>query len=266
MTSDSMQDQEGGTAMVRFVLGGDLPHLANPPFRSAPANGIVEYPLKRRTSLKDALEAIGPPHTEVGALRVEGREVGFGHLLQAGQTIEVIPPEPPVDFTRPTRLKPWAPARPAFLADVNVGGLATQLRVLGFDTFYDNTLTDAEAAQMAEEERRIVLTRDRALLKRSKVVWGRLLRSGETEEQLLETLRFFGLAPPYASFTRCARCNEPLVPVDKKDVLHRLEPKTRKYYEKFTMCPSCGRIYWAGSHYERLGERLRNIAEAFYQS
>jgi uncharacterized protein with PIN domain len=245
---------------VVFVLHGDLPTLTGGAFRKTAEGGVVRYTLDRRTSVKDALEAIGPPHTEVEELRADGRAVGFGHLLEAGQRIDVVPPEPPVDYTQPTLLKPWAPGRPAFLADVNVGSLATQLRVLGFDTRYDNALKDAEVAGIASEERRIVLTRDRALLKRSAVVWGRLLRAQETGEQLVEALTFFGLTPPYATFTRCVRCNEPLVAVAKEDVLHKLEPKTKRYYEEFTMCPSCGRVYWAGSHHERLGERIEALA------
>ncbi len=265
MTSETKQVGDFGASVVRFVLHGDLLGLTNPPFRNAAQDGVVDYPLNRRTSLKDALEAIGPPHTEVEALRVDGREVGFGHMLEGGQNIKVIPPEPPVDFTEPTRLKPWAPGRPAFLADVNVGGLATQLRVLGFDTIYDNTLKDAEAAAIADAERRIVLTRDRALLKRNKVVWGRLVRSQDTEEQLVETLTFYGLKPPYATFTRCVRCNDRLVPVAKEAVLHRLEPKTKKYYEEFKMCPSCERIYWAGSHHERLSERVQRLSKQIGQ-
>lgn len=254
-----ISDGETGNARgqsVEFVLGGDLDALLHHRYREQCVDGVLRYPLGRRTSVKDALEAVGPPHTEVESLIVDGRPVGFAHRLQEGQRVDVLAPEPPVDFHTPTQLKPWAPGRPAFLADVNVGGLATQLRVLGFDTLYDNALDDADAAAIAEAERRIVLTRDRALLKRSNVVWGRLLRAQEPEEQLAEVLTLYGLRPPFATFTRCVRCNDLLVDVAKADVLHLLEPKTKKYYDAFKMCPSCGRVYWAGSHHERLQERV----------
>lgn len=259
MTSGTAARDDGGQG-VTFVLGGDLPALLHHRYRAQCEDGVLRYPLGRRTSVKDALEATGPPHTEVESIIVDGRAVDFGHLLQDGQRVDVLAPEPPVDFLETTLLKPWAPGRPAFLADVNVGGLATQLRVLGFDTEYDNTLDDAEAASIADAEQRIVLTRDRALLKRSNVVWGRLLRAQEPEEQLAEVLAFFGLRPPYATFTRCVRCNDLLQDVAKADVLHLLEPKTRKYYDAFKMCPSCGRVYWAGSHHERLRERVERLS------
>ncbi len=219
-------------------------------------DGAVVYPLNRRASVKDVVEALGPPHTEVGSIRVQGREVGFSHLLQPGEVVDVHALEPPVDPTQPTRLRPQPYPGNRFVVDVNVGKLARLLRLLGYDASYDPAWRDRTIAAISAQEKRIVLTRDRRLLKRSQVVWGRLIRTNDPKAQLREVVWFYGLTPPYPAFSRCLRCNVPLERVDKAEVLHRLEPKTRKYFHIFSRCPACDRIYWAGSHHDRMQEWL----------
>jgi len=126
----------------------------------------------------------------------------------------------------------------------------------GFDTAYSNSLDDGGIAELALGENRVVLTKDRALLKRGKIVFGRLVRAVLPEDQLTETLHFFGLACPYRLFTRCLRCNRILEPVAKEAILHRLEPKTKKYFNSFKTCPDCNRIYWRGSHCDAMAAKM----------
>jgi uncharacterized protein with PIN domain len=141
--------------------------------------------------------------------------------------------------------------------DVNVGRLAALLRLTGFDTAYDNDLDDRRIAELAQSENRVVLTKNRALLKRNLIIFGRLVRAVLPEDQLTETLQFFGLAGPYNLFSRCLRCNRKLQPVAKAVILHRLEPKTKQYFNTFKTCPDCGRIYWRGSHYDAMTAKLK---------
>lgn len=241
------------SAAIRFH--GDLAGLIGPGKRAKAS----AYPVDRRASIKDVIEALGVPHTEVYGLIVDGAEVDFNHILEEGQSVDVRPAKPPVDVTRPTLLRPTPLPSPRFVVDVNVGRLANLLRILGLDAAFGNAWDDTAIADMAETEGRIVLSRDRELLKRSKVVYGRLVRACDPEEQLMEVLTLFGLRGPFARFSRCLRCNVPLQPVVKADILDRLLPKTRKYYDTFSMCPACKRIYWAGSHYDKLAERLRGL-------
>lgn len=218
----------------------------------------MDYPVTRRASLKDVLEALGVPHTEVYSLAVNGQPAGFGHLLAPGELVEAGPGEPPVDVTVPSALR--APlSRFGFVADANVGRLATYLRLMGFDTAYDRSFLDGEVAELAAREDRVVLTRDRGVLKRKAVQWGRLVRANEPVEQARDAVRFFGLAALAAPFTRCVRCNTELAGVSKAEVLHLLQPKTKRYYQEFSRCPSCGRIYWAGSHHERMVEMFSRL-------
>jgi uncharacterized protein len=242
--------------MAAFTFHDDLASLLSRRWRPGPR---LELPLGRRTSVKDAVEALGPPHTEIGRLLANGREIGFAALVRAGDEIEVFPLRPPVDVGNPTALRPIAFPAIRFIADVNVGKLARLLRMLGFDTAYRNDLDDDECAATAEREQRICLSRDSRLLKRSKIIHGRLVRESEPRAQLREVVRFYGLGRHMVPFSRCLHCNHPLVPVAKAAVLPRLEPLTRKYYDVFERCPRCDRIYWAGSHREQMEHLIADL-------
>lgn len=224
--------------------------------------GRVRYPVDRRASIKDVFEAIGVPHTEIHTISANGHEHDFSLQLTPGAEIAFLPanlsPDYPVDVTRPTLLRePLGELR--FLVDENVAGLVPLLRALGFDTAYDRTWWDAFIAETAEREGRVVLSRDRALLKRSAIVHGRLIRSQVVDDQLLEVMRHFKTSDTYGAFTRCLRCNVTTNPVNKDAIIHRLEPKTREHYHSFRQCPVCDRIYWRGSHHEKLIARFAGL-------
>jgi uncharacterized protein with PIN domain len=240
-----------------FVFHGDLRALLGRGMDGR--DGLVPYPVVRRASVKDVIEALGVPHTEVGGIECDGRAVGFGHPLEPGRRVDVRPVPAPFDVLRPSPLRPEPLPRVAFLVDANVGRLAGLLRALGIDAAYDPSLDDASLAELAARDRRILLSRDRLLLKRGIVVYGRLIRSQEPQRQLLEVLRFFGLGPPFAVFTRCLHCNDPLEDVPKAEIMDRLLPLTKQYYADFRRCPRCERVYWAGSHHERMRERVEWI-------
>ena len=214
------------------------------------------FVLRRRTSVKDLIEALGPPHPEVGRIEVCGADRGFDYIPAARDRIRVAPLPRPVDWRNGDHLHPRPLPEARFVVDVNVGGLARKLRLLGFDAAYHHTWHDDTIADTADREGRIVLTRDIALLKRRVIVWGRYLREEDPTQQLLEVLSVFGLEGPYAPLTRCLDCNAELEAVAKERILHLLEPKTRKYYHDFSQCPACGKIYWAGSHQGRIMQWL----------
>jgi hypothetical protein len=160
----------------------------------------------------------------------------------------VLPVLAPLDVTRESRLHPVALDRLRFMVDVNVGKLARLLRLLGFDAALGQGQDDAWLVEQVNREQRVLLTRDSGLLKRRAVVWGRHLRAESPLAQLQEVVNFFGLWPGITPFSRCLRCNALLEDVAKAKIADRLWPKTRRYYQEFSYCPDCGRIYWAGSH------------------
>jgi uncharacterized protein with PIN domain len=239
--------------IITIILSKGLQALLRAGFKNDP----IEYELNRRASIKDIVESIGIPHTEIGSIRVKSQLMAFGFIPKPGQKIHVAEIDAPFDVTQPSLLRPDPIQAVRFIVDVNVGRLAALLRLAGFDTTYENGMDDAQIAALADTEKRIVLTRDRALLKRNQVLFGRLVRAVKPDEQLVEALHFFGLSGPFRLFSRCLLCNRPLEPVEKTAIVHRLEPKTKKYFDTFKTCPDCDRIYWRGSHYDAMAAKLK---------
>jgi uncharacterized protein with PIN domain len=219
-------------------------------------------PFRPHQTVKDVVEAMGIPHTEVDLIVVNGEPVDFAHRPSAGDRIAVYPAFEALDIGPVTRLRP-APLRDLrFVVDVNLGRLARLLRLLGFDTRWASDLDDATLVAIAGTERRILLTRDRGLLKRRAVSHGLFVRSDRPIEQTLEVIRRLDLRDRLAPFTRCLRCNGRLVPVAKAEVIDRLEPLTKEHYDSFHACAACGRVYWRGSHHTRLAALVDEIRGA----
>jgi uncharacterized protein with PIN domain len=143
-----------------------------------------------------------------------------------------------------------------FIADAHLGRLAAYLRLAGFDTVYEAPWDDAVLARRSANEDRTLLTRDRGLLKRSIIRRGYFVESTDSREQFAEILDRFRLRAAMRPFSRCARCNTLLHRVMKADVLDRLPPRTRLHFDEFLECPTCRRVYWRGSHYERIAKFL----------
>jgi uncharacterized protein with PIN domain len=220
----------------------------------------VRRPFRGHQTVKDVLEAMGIPHTEVDLILVNGFSQGFGYRPCVGDRIAAYPMFEALDVGSTARLRPEPLRNPRFVVDVNLGRLARLLRVLGFDVWWSIDADDATLADVSLDEQRILLTRDRGLLKRRAVTHGLFVHSQDPEEQTLEVIRRLDLAQRLAPFTRCVRCNGELAAVPKDEVIDQLEPLTRQFYNEFSRCAQCRRIYWAGSHHARLVglvERLR---------
>lgn len=212
----------------------------------------IEHRFLSPTAVKDVIEALGVPHTEVDLILVNGASVGFDHPVRDGDRVSVYPKFEALDISGLTRLRP-APLREIrFVVDANLGRLAGYLRMAGFDTLYRNDFTDPALIEISRREHRILLTRDRQLLKHGDLTHGYYVRSRHPTGQLREVVRRFDLCEVLAPFQRCLRCNQPLTSIAKADVYHRLPPRTRRYYDRFWYCSRCDRIYWAGSHYQRM--------------
>lgn len=211
------------------------------------------YRCAQDATIKNAIENLGVPHTEVELVLVNGASVDFSRRVRDGDEISVYPTfvalAPAIAQLQKTR--PELAGEPRFIADAHLGGLARYLRMLGFDTLYRNTLADREIAGLAASEQRIVLTRDRDLLMHRTIIHGYFVRDERPREQLRDVVRRFDLAIR-ASLSRCLRCNCLLAPIGKDAVRHRLPTRTALYYNEFWSCASCARIYWKGSHWQRM--------------
>ena len=218
-----------------------------------------EHHFDRRASVKDMIESLGVPHTEIELILSNGESVDFSYLVEDGSRISVYPVFESRDISPLLRLRPSPLRDPRFVVDCNLGRLARYLRLLGFDCLYRNDYTDDVVAQLSQQQHRIVLTRDRRLLHRKIITHGFYVRADSPKEQVREVLRrmnLHGLARP---FTRCTRCNGLLHNVNKKAVDHRLEPKTRRYYHDFRQCQACGQVYWQGSHHARAQRLIEQL-------
>ena len=216
---------------------------------------------KDNASIKDAIEALGVPHPEVDLILVNGESVDFSYLVQDGDRISAYPLFASIDIAPLLRVRPQPLEEVRFLGDTHLGKLANYLRLLGFDTLYRNDYQDEELAEISSQEGRILLTRDRGLLKRSVVTYGYCVRESEPWQQLLEVLRRFDLFEQIKPFQRCLRCNGAIAPVAKESICDRLLPKTREYYDEFHICPNCQQIYWKGSHYEKMQQVIESILQ-----
>lgn len=221
----------------------------------------VRRPFRSHQTVKDVLEAMGIPHTEVDLILVNGDSRGFGYRPRSGDRIAAYPMFEALDVGSTERLRPQPLRDPRFVVDVNLGRLARLLRLLGFDVWWSSDADDATLAGISLERQRILLTRDRGLLKRRAVTHGLFVHSQDPEEQTVEVIKRLDLRERLAPLTRCVRCNGELAAVGKQEVLDQLEPLTRRHYEEFSRCSGCGRVYWAGSHHARLlglVEKLRS--------
>jgi uncharacterized protein with PIN domain len=212
----------------------------------------ITVPFVVPPSVKDAIEGLGVPHTEVDLILVDGEPVDFGHRLRAGDRVSVYPVFERLDIAGLTRLRPEPLRHVRFVADGHLGTLARYLRLVGFDTRLDPSWDDATLARLAVSEHRILLTRDRGLLKRRAVTHGLFVRDDDPTRQLVDVVRRLHLSRQLQPFTRCMACNGPLADVDKATIADRLERHTREAFERFRRCRDCDRIYWEGAHHRRL--------------
>lgn len=212
----------------------------------------------RSATIKHMIEALGVPHTEVELVLVNGESSGFDRLLAEGDRVAAYPGFKVPGVNQLVRLRP--PLQELrFVADSHLGGLARMLRMLGFDTLYDNNFHDDDIVALAERDGRIVLSRDRELLKRRPIIYGCYPHAQKPAEQLREIARRLDLARNAKPFTLCLHCNVPLRPVDKASVLDRLLPRVREYYDRFSTCDACGRVYWEGSHWRNMQRLLDGV-------
>jgi len=223
--------------------------------------GAFAYGFTGSPSVKDAIEALGVPHTEVDLVLADGASVDFGWRLHDGARVSVYPVFEAIDVSSVTRVRATPLREPRFLLDVHLGRLARMLRMLGFDAAWDRAADDDALAAAAVRERRILLTRDRGLLKRSAVTHGYCVRAAEPRRQLAEVVRRLDLAGSIDPFRRCIRCNGTIAPVEKAEVVDRLPPRVRERHEHFRRCLACGQVYWAGTHHERMSRRIAALRE-----
>ena len=238
---------------VRLRFHGDLSVFLG----SKAGDAVIERRLAEKTSIKDVIESCGVPHPEVDLILVDEQTVGFDHTLANDAKVEVFPVENRGTDRTDKQLQSIGISR--FVSDGHLGRLTRNLRLLGFDVAYRQNADDRELLEVMVRENRALLTRDRRLLMHAIVQHGYWPRSQNADEQTIEVVRRFDLSELIAPFARCLRCNAPLEAVAKADIIGKLEPLTKIYYDRFRRCPDCKQIYWSGSHFPKLQRRVEEI-------
>ncbi len=217
----------------------------------------------RASTTKHMIEALGVPHTEVALILRNGRPSSFDTPIEHGDLIEVYPSR-----VMPHALESACPLRVPlraetvrFIADAHLGALAQLLRLAGFDTRYDNHFPDDEIEQLAHDEHRVVLTRDRELLKRRSLVHGCYVRALQPDAQWREVAARLDLAPHVRPFRLCLMCNAPLRVANADEVSDRVPDGVLERHTRFVTCDVCRRVFWEGSHWKRMRARIEDLMD-----
>ena len=212
-------------------------------------------------SIKDVIEAQGVPHTEVDLILINGKSKRFTFQLKGEENISVYPVFESFDITGIQKLRPKPLRRPKFVLDVHLGTLAKYMRMLGFDIKYQNNYADSQIIDISLHERRAILTRDLGILKQGRVTRGYWVRNTKPVQQIEEIVERFHLKNEIKEFSRCMECNSILKSIEKDKVVDRIPLKVKAYHNEFYSCKKCDKIYWKGTHYDKMKiliEKLKN--------
>lgn len=216
---------------------------------------------KTPVSVRETIESIGIPLSEVDMILVNETSVGFEHKLKEYDYISVFPVFESMDISSTTKVRKTALRTTLFVVDAHLGKLAKYLRMLGFDTLYRADIQDDEIISLAKKEKRIILTRDKPLLRSKEVSHGYFVRSIEKHEQLREVVNKFDLKSQFKSFTRCMTCNTSIVKADREEIKNKVDTDILNRFKAFYSCPLCDKVYWKGSHFKRMEAYIRDLTE-----
>ena len=225
-------------------------------------SSYIEAEFTEKRSVKDMIEALGVPHTEIDVILANGRSVDFGYILKDGDRICVYPVCETPDISDVIHLKPIPGCRSRFVADINIRDIVRYMRALGLDVYFNPSSSARDIIGISKKEDRIILTRSKKLLKHNDAVLGILLRRGPLEEQVRDVIQRLGIREEVKPFSRCLKCNSFLKDVNKSDIEERLPQKTRAYCDKYAICMSCNKIYWEGSHVVEMKRVIKEILKS----
>lgn len=218
-----------------------------------------EVGFKKKRSIKDMIEALGVPHTEVDLILVNGKSVDFNYILQDGDSISVYPVFEALNIGNVTHLRKIPLRRTKFIADINLGKIVRYMRLLGFDVYFDPLLSPREIIKISKRENRLILTTSKKLLKLKDVTHGIFVRGGAITEQIKGIISFLDIKDRAKPFSRCPCCNGLLRAIAKREIADRIPPLVKEFYNDFTYCNSCDKIYWKGTHYVTMKKVIKQV-------
>jgi len=214
---------------------------------------------KGRRTIKDMIEALGVPHTEIDLILINGKSVDLTYRLQDDDRVSVYPVFESLNIKNVTRLRKIPLRKTKFIADIHLGDIVKYMRVLGFDVYFKPSLFTQKIIEISKKENRIILTKSRRLLKIKEVTHAIFIRPGTTAEQIKKIVDFLDIKDSIKPFSRCLRCNNLVKSVSKESIADRIPPKTREFCDQYTYCDLCDKIYWNGTHFIKMNKAIDHI-------
>ncbi|MCP4669626.1 MAG: Mut7-C ubiquitin/RNAse domain-containing protein [Deltaproteobacteria bacterium] len=218
-----------------------------------------EAAFKGKRSIKDMIEALGVPHTEIDLILVNGKSVDFQYILKDGDRVSVYPVFETLDIEGVTHLREIPLRKIRFIVDNHLGDIVKYLRALGFDVWRDASLSPRDIIAISKKENRIILTKSKSLLKFKEVTHGLYIYPGATEDQVKRILDFLDLKGRVKPFSRCLLCNNLLKPIAREEIADRIPPKTKAHCDAYTHCEYCDKVYWKGTHFMHMNKVIERI-------
>ena len=212
-----------------------------------------------KRAIKDMIESMGVPHTEIDLILVNGKSVDFGYILREGDRVSVYPVFESLNIEGVTRLREIPLRRSRFIADINLGDIVKYMRASGLDVHLDPSLSPREIIDISKTENRIILTKSRKLLKFKEVTHGIFIRPGTMEDQIRKIVDELHIRDSLRPFSRCLCCNSLLESVKKERIADRIPQKTKAFCDQYAYCKSCDKIFWNGTHYIRMKKVVDRI-------
>lgn len=208
-------------------------------------------------SIKDLIEAEGIPHTALYKIKANNKEKGLSYNVESGDNIDAFP----FEMVDPENIDSIYSSPSAFIANGHLAKLGRNLRLLGLDTLIEDKAGDIEIIRISNNDKRMILTRDLDLLRHGSAKYGYWMRNEQPDRQLQEILSRFDLQDKLKPFSRCMACNGQLEETTLSEVSDKVPPKVKEWCKQFHRCKSCGKVYWKGSHYDKLKERVEQLVE-----
>ncbi|MBN1396858.1 MAG: twitching motility protein PilT [Bacteroidetes bacterium] len=219
------------------------------------------HQIESGTIVSDFISGSGIPLKQIDLILANGKSVSLEYQINDGDRIAVFPVFESFDISSVTKVREIPLRRPKFILDVHLGKLANHLRMLGFDTLYKNDYTKEILRKISLDENRTLLSKDKSLIENGCLTHAYLIKNKDPRLQLIEVLDRFQLFALTAPFTRCIECNSILQRIEKEEIIARIPEKVKEWCTEYQVCRTCDRIYWKGSHYQKMREFISKLPE-----